>query len=161
MRKISIIVAMATNRVIGIKNNLPWHISDDLKRFKQLTTGHTIIMGRKTYESIGKALPNRTNIVVSRQKNLHYPDVIVCDSIQDAIIQVDDKHDIFIIGGAQIYEQALPFANFMYVTHVDSEIQGDVFFPEYNEKQWKIISTESRQTEGGLRYRFVDYELSR
>ena len=86
MRKISIIVAMATNRVIGINNGLPWHISDDLKRFKQLTTGHTIIMGRKTYESIGKALPNRTNIVVSRQKNLHYSDVIVCDSIEDAII---------------------------------------------------------------------------
>ena len=161
MRKISIIVAMATNRVIGINNSLPWHISDDLKRFKQLTTGHTIIMGRKTYESIGKALPNRTNIVVSRQKKIHYPDVIMCDSIEDAIIQVDDMHDIFIIGGAQIYEQALPFANHMFVTHVDREIHGDVFFPEYNEKQWKIISIESRQTESGLPYRFVHYELSR
>ena len=161
MRKISIIVAMATNRVIGINNSLPWHISDDLKRFKQLTTGSTIIMGRKTYESIGNALPNRTNIVVSRQKNLHYPDVIVCDSIEDAISQVDDRHDIFIIGGAQIYEQALPYANFMHVTHVDRDIKGDVFFPEYNEKHWKIISAESRQAENGLPYRFVDYELSR
>ena len=160
MRKISIIVAMATNRVIGINNSLPWHISDDLKRFKQLTTGSTIIMGRKTYESIGNALPNRTNIVVSRQKNLHYPDVIVCDSIEDAISQVDDRHDIFIIGGAQIYEQALPFANHMFVTHVDRDIKGDVFFPEYNEKHWKIISAESRQAENGLPYRFVDYELS-
>ena len=161
MRKISIIVAMATNRAIRINNSLPWHISDDLKRIKQLTTGHTIIMGRKTYESIGKPLPNRTNIVVSRQQNLHYPDVIVCDSIEDAISQVDDRHDIFIIGGAQIYEQALPFANHMFVTHVDRDIKGDVFFPEYNEKHWKIISAESRQAENGLPYRFVDYELSR
>ena len=142
---ISIIVAHAKNRVIGKANKLLWHISDDLKRFKTLTTGHPIIMGRKTYESIGKPLPNRTNIIVSRNIN-ELSGCFVYPSLESAIEKVGeiDKEEIFIIGGGEIYRQALPLADRLYVTKVDLNIEGDTYFPEYEKDFTKEIYLEER-----------------
>lgn len=132
--KISIIAALGKNtRVIGNNNSLPWYISDDLKRFKKLTTGHPIIMGRKTFESIGKALPDRTNIVITNNTKYAREDILTVHSLDEALEEARaiESEEIFVIGGAQIYEQALPLADRLYLTIIDEEKDGDVFFPEY------------------------------
>jgi len=147
---ISIIVAMDGNRVIGKNNQLPWHISDDLKNFKKLTSGNTIIMGRKTFESIGKPLPNRINIVVSTSMP-ETKGVVVCRSVPEAVANAKmHGKDIFIIGGSQIFEQTISLADKMYISHVKKNYAGDVFFPEFEDKDWKA---ESKQD-------FPDFELA-
>ena len=129
---------MSSNRVIGVNNTLPWHLSEDLKHFKSLTTGHTIIMGRKTYESIGRPLPNRRNIVISRNSNTSYEGVEVVHSLEDAFsISTNDK-EVFVIGGSNIYEQALSFVDQLYITEIKKSFLGDAFFPEINKQIWKI-----------------------
>jgi dihydrofolate reductase len=146
--KTSIIVAMAENRCIGLDNKMPWHIRDDLKRFKEITMGHPVIMGRKTYESIlgylGKPLPGRTNIVVSRNgfKNLH--EVPVFSDLEAAIKYGHElaKDEVFIIGGAQIYGQALPLSNIIHLTQVHKYFEGDAYFPEIDQKNWAEIARE-------------------
>lgn len=150
---ISIIVAVAKNGVIGCHNRLIWHISEDLKRFKALTIGHPIIMGRKTFESIGRPLPGRTNIVVSRNTELKIDGVSVVGSIQEAIDMLPQEDEIFIIGGGQIYEQALPLTSKIYLTLVDQTPDGDTFFPEITQDEWR----EVKRTEADG-YAFIDYE---
>ena len=139
---IAIIVAMDKNRVIGKNNQLPWHISDDLKNFKKLTSGNTVIMGRKTFESIGKALPNRNNVVISTSMQ-PVQGIDVCKSFEEGIMKAKSYgKDIFIIGGATVYEQAISFAERMYVSYVKGEYAGDAFFPEFDENEWHIEKKE-------------------
>jgi len=143
-KNISIIVAIGRNNEIGYKNNLLWRISDDLKRFKKFTTNNIIIMGRKTFESLPKgALPNRTNIVITRDTNLQYENCIMANSIEDAINKSDKSKEIFIIGGEQIYKMAFPFCKKLYLTKVDEKFTADVFFPKINYNDWKTISSET------------------
>lgn len=149
---ISIIVAIATNGVIGCHNRLIWHISEDLKRFKSLTMGHPIVMGRKTFASIGRALPGRQNIVISRDKALKIDGVDVVASMEEAIKIASTDSEIFIIGGGEIYHLALPLASKLYVTQVEQSPQGDTFFPEIDENEW--LETHREEHEG---FAFIDY----
>src|SRR5579885_1294168 len=137
--RISIIVAMSINRVIGLNNALPWRLSADLKRFKQLTMGHCLIMGRKTFESIGRPLPGRTTIVVTRQNSFKPDGVQIAHSLEDGINQaVGDE--VFIAGGAQIYNKSIQMADRLYMTIIEKEFEGDAFFPEINFSDWRLES---------------------
>jgi len=165
--RISSVVAIGNghlhNRVIGDGNGLLWHIPDDLKRFKQLTMGHPVIMGRKTFESIlailGKALPGRTNIVITRDSNWTHPDVIVAHSLEEALEKARalDSEEIFIGGGGQIYEQALPYIDRLYLTLIDDDKEGDSYFPPYERLFTRKLSEEEREW-NGLRYQWVTLE---
>ena len=149
---ISIIVAVSTNFAIGKNNQLPWHLPADLKYFKQLTTNHVIIMGSNTFCSIGKALPNRTNIVISSQQN---PDwkvdgILLMHSIDEALKTAMElnEQECFIIGGANIYQQSIAFCNKIYVTEIDCEIENaDAFFPTIEIKNWKLLSEEKHEAD--------------
>ncbi len=151
---ISIIVAIARNGAIGAGNQLIWHIGEDLRRFKRITTGHPVVMGRKTYESIGRPLPGRENIVVSRQCGLCLEGVTVVDSLEQALASYADADDreVFVIGGGELYAQALPLADRLYVTWVDQTPEADTFFPIIDPAQWRIVWSE---THSG--YTFTDY----
>ncbi|MGN7439304.1 MAG: dihydrofolate reductase [Alcanivorax sp.] len=150
--KTSIIVAMADNHCIGKDNQMPWHISDDLKRFKALTMDHPVIMGRKTFESIlgylNKPLPGRENIVITRSEYETPHDAHIHNSLQDAIskakeiAQAHNRDEIFIIGGAQIYTQAMDYAQRLHLTKVHKSVEGDAFFPEYNADDWREVNRE-------------------
>lgn len=156
--RISIIVAMAKNRVIGANNTLPWHLPADLKRFKALTMGHTIIMGRRTYESIGKPLLGRNNVVISRQSNLVLPGVTVVSSIERAVDRANSG-EAFIIGGADIYRHALPMAQRILLTEVHGSFEGDTFFPALGPEDWREILRENHKDDlSGLAYDFVTLE---
>lgn len=163
---ISAIVAMGASRVIGRKNGLLWPIADDLKRFKELTMGHPVIMGRKTFDSIlsmlKKPLPGRTNIVITRSPTsleASETNVVAVNSIEEAIQKAKeiDKEEIFVIGGAQIYEQSLPFLDRLYLTLIDADEEGDAYFPPYEHLFTKKISEESRNA-NGLKYKWVTLE---
>ncbi|MSU73574.1 dihydrofolate reductase [Candidatus Kaiserbacteria bacterium] len=164
MTKVCAVVAIGKNRGLGKEGKLLWHIPDDLKRFKELTLGHPIIMGRKTFESIlgytkGKLLPGRTNIVVTRDASWQYEGVIVTSSLEEAIAkgrELDEK-EVHIGGGAQIYEQALPYIDKLYLTLIDDEKEADSFFPPYADTFTKKVFEEKREW-NGLRYRWVDVE---
>lgn len=172
---ISILVAMASNRVIGNHNTLPWHLSEDLKRFKSLTMGHAIIMGRKTYDSIGRILPGRINVVVTNQIKLEIPGAIVVHTVEDALKQhdlsVQQQDEIFIIGGARLYEQTLGLANRIYLTEIQQGFEGDAYFPEFDRNEWVEVSRERHKKSGQLdatgesneqlEYHFVVYERKR
>lgn len=135
---ISIIAALDPNRVIGKDGKLPWHISEDLKNFKRLTSGATVIMGRRTFESIGRPLPNRNNIVISTTMQPQ-AGIDVCRSLPEAIEKAKSYNkDIFIIGGSRAYREALPIADRMYLSFVKKEYDGDAYFPEFDESKWKI-----------------------
>lgn len=154
---ISLIVAIAKNRAIGKDNKLLWYIPEDLKRFKKLTTGHAIIMGRKTFESIGKPLPNRTNVIITHDPVYRAEGCIVAHSIEEAIYKAKsfENNEIFIIGGGQIFEQALPLADKLYVTILEKEYHdADSFFPEYPNFK-KIVLQEESEYEG-IKYRFLE-----
>ena len=138
---ISIIVAMSKNRVIGKDNTMPWHLSDDLKNFKSTTMGKTIIMGRLTYESIGKPLPGRKNIILSR--SLVHKEVAVYKTIGQALKSVEDEDEVFIIGGQDIYNQTIDLARKIFITKIDENIQGDKYFPEVNFEDWELVSSKS------------------
>lgn len=142
---INIIVAMTSDRVIGISNDLPWYLPNDLKHFKELTLGNVVIMGRRTYDSIvgriGKPLPDRTNIIITRDKKFSQPNCIVANSFKDAIDK-STSENIFVIGGEQIYKLALDSADVLYITEVDAKIKGDAFFPEIDSKIFKEVSRE-------------------
>ncbi len=137
---LTIIVAFAKNQVIGKNNQLIWNLPNDLKRFKSLTTGHPIIMGRKTYESIGKPLPNRENIVLTHDKNWIEKGVIVFNSKEAVLEYVKSYKNVFVIGGAEIYKLFLDEANFLEITYVNANIKGDTFFPNIDYGQWILIS---------------------
>lgn len=159
--RFSILVAMAKNRVIGRNNALPWHLSPDLKRFKQLTMGHHIVMGRKTYESIGRPLPGRTSVIVTHQPDYQAPGAIVAGSLVAALKICSEGKEVdresFVIGGAEVYQQALELCQRMYVTEIQQEFEGDALFPEFDPQQWREVSREKHQLDedGGLEYHFV------
>ena len=142
---ISIIVAVAENGVIGSDNQLIWHLSDDLKNFKKITSGHCIIMGRKTFESIGRPLPNRTNIILSRNKNYKADGCIVLNSLSQALIHSKEtgKKETFIIGGQAVYNAAYAFADKLYLTKVNASPPGDALFKKIQLNHWKLISQRS------------------
>jgi dihydrofolate reductase len=156
---ICIMAAMGRKRELGNKNKLPWHLPDDLKRFRDITRGHSIIMGRKTYESIGKVLPDRQNIVVTRDPDYKVPGGVVVNSMEEAIgyttEDVIDGKEVFIIGGGEIYRLALPYADKMYLTFVDAEIPADTFFPEFNEKEWREVSAVPHAADDRHAFPFV------
>jgi dihydrofolate reductase len=156
--KLSIIVAMSSSRAIGINNTLPWHLTEDLKHFKSLTTGHTIIMGRKTYESIGKPLPNRRNIVVSRNLNTFYDGVEIVHSLEDAFSISSNDEEVFIIGGSNIYEQSLNLVEYLYLTEIAKAFEGDAFFPEIDKSLWTESSRETHVSSDGLEFSFVSLQ---
>lgn len=141
---VSIIVAVAKNGVIGDKNSLLWHISEDLRFFKRTTSGHPVIMGRKTYESLGRPLPNRTNVVISRTAD-SIEGCSVARSLEEAIGMFSSDEEIFIIGGAQIYALALEVADRFYLTRVDHEYEGDTSFPAWDESAWQLLSREEHE----------------
>ena len=152
---ISIIVAVARNGVIGDRNRLIWHISEDLRRFKAITTGHPVIMGRKTFESLGRPLPNRINVVVTRQTGYRAEGCVVAGSLEDAIRRFDPSEEIFVIGGAQIYAQALPLAGRFYLTRVFHAYEGDTHFPAWNDAEWRLVSSESFASGANYPYPFA------
>lgn len=160
---ISLIVAIADNRVIGKDNQLIWHSPADLKRFKQLTMGHHMVMGRKTFDSIGKALPGRTSVVITRQQDWKKENVITADSLQTALNLCGNDSEIFIIGGAQIFASALPLADKIYLTHIHHTFDGDVFFPELKEDHWEITFNELHKADekNPFDYSFINYERKR
>ncbi len=161
--RVSCIAAIGKNRVIGKGNTLLWHIPEDLKRFKMLTLGHPVIMGRKTFDSIvamlGKPLPGRTNIVVTRNNEWKFDGVEVAHSLEEALSKAKELNtqEVFVIGGAQIYEQALPFTDRLYLTLIDDTKDGDVFFPAYEQLFTKVLIEEARKQEG-LNYTWKDLE---
>ena len=146
---VAIIAAIADNGVIGDAGKIPWHISDDLKRFKRLTLGHPIIMGRKTYDSLGKPLPGRRNIVLTRGAAIAG---VECFADLDAALAACRDEIIFIIGGAEIYRQALPLANALFITHVHRPVAGDTRFPDFDRQRWREVAREDHPD-----YSFVDY----
>lgn len=153
---ISLIAAMSKNHVIGINNTLPWHLPADLQHFKQLTLGHTIIMGRKTFESIGRALPGRTNLIISRNGYPAPTNCTVVDSIAAAIKFCENEEEVFFIGGAQIYQQAITYADKLYLTEIDTEIEGDAHFPDFSPTDW-IETDRQQQVASPHTYDFVTY----
>ena len=140
---LSIIVAVAENGVIGNQNSLIWHISEDLRNFKRTTQGHPVIMGRKTFESLGRPLPNRTNVVITRQADFVAEGCTIVHALEDAIALFGEDEEVFVIGGAQIYREALPLADRFYLTRVMHAYEGDTRFPEWDPAAWRLISSEA------------------
>ena len=155
--RLAILAAVSANRVIGLNNALPWHLSADLKHFKQLTIGQIVVMGRRTFDSIGKPLPDRTNVVLTRQRHFNWPGILSAGSIQEVLDHFSsDDRQIFIIGGAEIYQQTLPFCQRLYLTEIQQDFAGDTFFPEYDRNDWREISREMHQTaDSSMKYHFV------
>ncbi|ALQ51216.1 dihydrofolate reductase [Nitrosomonas ureae] len=162
--RLSILVAMAKNRVIGGNNQLPWHLPADLKHFKFLTMGQTIVMGRKTYESIGRPLPGRENIIITRQSGYDVPGATVVNSLQDALLICEESSTInkesFIIGGEKLYRQTLDICQRMYITEIQSDFEGDVVFPEFNRNNWEEIQRDKHISvnDAQIEYHFVILE---
>ncbi len=160
MISISLVVAISSNRAIGKDNQLLWHLPADLKHFKQLTSGHTILMGRKTFESIGKPLPNRRNIVISRQEALFFSGAEVVSSLEKALELTKDEKEVFIIGGAEIYQLALPIATTIYLTEVEATYEADAFFPVLPDDEWKLLhkAAHSPDEKNNLPYTFCVFQ---
>lgn len=160
--EISILVAMAKNRVIGINNTMPWRIPADLRRFKELTMGHHMIMGRKTFESIGKPLSGRTTVVVTRDRELNMAGCVMAHSLTDAIAACSGDDQIFVVGGAKIYAQTISLADVMYITEIQQEIAGDAWFPEFDRSDWVEVARELyfQEIPQPLEYHFVTYRRS-
>ncbi|MCP3062098.1 dihydrofolate reductase [Myxococcus sp. K38C18041901] len=157
--RLSAIVALASNRVIGADNQLPWRLPADLARFKRLTLGHTLVMGRKTYESIGRPLPGRTFIVVTRQKDFAPPAVTVAHSVEEALQQAEARGDdeVFIAGGADLYAQTMDRIQRLYLTRIARDYPGDTRFPEVDLSGWRLIE-EEQHPESAPPYAFLTYE---
>ena len=151
---ISIIVAVSTNNVIGAQGELPWRLSDDLKHFKTVTMGKPIIMGRKTWESIGRPLPGRQNIVITRQPGFQAEGCDVVKSIEEGIVAAGDVEEVMVIGGSQVYDLALPVTERLYLTRVHAEIEGDAFFPEIDETEWGLITDELHDADENNEYSY-------
>lgn len=162
---ITIIAAIARNNAIGYKNKLIYRLPDDLKRFKQLTTGHTIIMGRKTFESFPKgALPNRRNVVLTHRAGVTFPGAEVFSSLQNALESCQQDEDVYIVGGASVYKEAMPIAKRLYLTEIeDTPTDVDAFFPEVNKDEWIEVNRTEHPTDlkHSFRFAFVNYERRR
>jgi dihydrofolate reductase len=161
MSEIILIAAMAKNRVIGIENKLPWHLPDDLQHFKKLTLGHSIIMGRKTWESLPGVLPGRRHIVITRDTDYHADDAVVVHSIDQAIQLVSNEEPVYIVGGANLYKQLLPMAGMMQLTLVDTTVEGDAFFPEWVKGQWHEVNRQHHKADENHQYAFDFVTLKR
>jgi len=160
---ISLIVAKSSNGVIGKNNAMPWHIPAELKYFKEVTSNHTVIMGKNTLLSIGKALPNRRNIVLTTNPNFVYDNVEVVHSVEEAIARSNKEEEVFVIGGKMIYEQFLPFASKLYITEIEQEFDGDTFFPLINWDDYKLISKRKglKDEKNNYNYYFNVYEKNK
>jgi len=160
--KLSLIWAMDRNRLIGNKDALPWKLPADMQWFRKNTMNKPILMGRKTFESIGKPLPKRTNIVLSRQKDLKIEGCIVVQSLDEAKATVPDADEIMVIGGAEIYALLLPQADQLYITHIDESFEGDAWFPAYDLSPWHLVQDESHQADekNTYNYRFEIWQRS-
>ena len=152
---ITLIAAAAENNALGKDNDLLWHLPEDFKRFKQITSGHYIIMGRKTFESFPKPLPNRTHIIITRQKEYLADGCLVVHSLEEALEISPQNEEVFIIGGAQIYKQALPFADKIDLTRVHIELEADAFFPEFNTSEWNLVFSEKHFKDEKHQYDFT------
>jgi dihydrofolate reductase len=157
---ISLITAMDRNRLIGNNNQLPWHLPADFAHFKSVTMGKPVIMGRKTYESIGRPLPGRMNIVLSRDPDISFEGVACVSSFEQALVLAADAEEVMVIGGSTIYEMLLPRANRLYLTYVDAEFEGDAWFPEFDKDQWFELESVLRKADEKNLYdcRFVTLE---
>lgn len=163
--KLSLIAAAANNNVIGRNNELPWHLPQDLKYFKSVTLGKPVIMGRKTFESIGKPLPGRTNIVITRQSDWQHAGVLVASSVEDALALAENfrnelgqtADEVMVIGGAEIYRYALPLADKVYLTRIDEDIVGDAWFPSLSEDDWVCESELAGDPGASLAHRFLTF----
>ena len=160
MPRINLIAAMANNRVIGLDNQMPWHLPADLKHFKSITLKHPVVMGRKTYQSIGKALPGRHNIVVTRDPDYHLEDAEVVNDLNTALNVCADASDIMIIGGANIYNQMISKADRLFLTLIDLEVTGDTYFPDWRELGFQQTAMEQHQADENnpYNYQFVTFE---
>jgi dihydrofolate reductase len=158
----SLIVAMDRQRVIGYEGRLPWHLPADLQRFKRLTMGHHIIMGRKTWESIGRVLPGRVSVVVTRNPSYAAPGAVIAESLAHALAVAKDDSEPFVIGGAELFREALPYGRRLYITEVLGEYAGDVWFPEWRKGQWREVHREHHEAmASGPAWNFVIYERAR
>ena len=156
---LSMIVAASENNVIGKNNQLLWHLPDDLKHFKRTTKGHHVIAGRKTFESQGRPLPNRTNIIITRNRDLQIDGCEIAHSLDEAISMVKNDDEPFIIGGENIYKQALPKVDRIYLTRVHATFEGDTYFPEIDANEWEVVSSEYHGTDEKHKYPFTVYTL--
>lgn len=159
--KISLIVAMASNKAIGLNGRMPWHLSADLKRFRQITMGSPVLMGRKTFEAIGKALPGRENIVISRAAEYDAPACKVFTDIETALQAVADRDEVFVIGGATLYQALLPVADYLYLTEIERSFTGDTFFPEFDRRQWQELSREEIADDASVDFSYRFLKLQR
>ncbi|MBT8130170.1 MAG: type 3 dihydrofolate reductase [Gammaproteobacteria bacterium] len=157
---VSIIAAMDRNRLIGSNNQLPWHLPADLAHFKQVTMGKPVIMGRKTYESIGRPLPGRTNIVLTRSSDFQPEGVVVVPGLEQALGHVAGAEEVMIIGGSSLYELALPMVDRLYLTFIENSHRGDAWFPDFDPTEWQVIASEEHRadTKNSSDYRFVTYQ---
>ena len=151
---ISLVVAASTNNVIGSDGGLPWHLPDDLRHFKRLTTGKPVVMGRRTFESIGRPLPNRRNIVMTRDPDYVAPGCDVVSSVREALDLLEDTDEVMIIGGGQVYRDFLPHADRIYLTRVQADVEGDTYFPDIDEAGWRLVSSEPHAADEKHAYAF-------
>lgn len=158
MSRLSLIVAIANNGVIGIDNTLPWHLPEDLKRFKALTMGHHIIMGRKTYDSLGRLLPGRTTVIVTRNADYEVEGALIAHSLEQAIALCGNDDEVFLIGGAELYRAGLGLSNKLYITEIDLDVVGDAHFPQIDDAQWQETAREAHVSEKGLKFSYVTYQ---
>lgn len=158
MVKLSIIVAIAQDGVIGVNNTLPWHLPEDLKRFKALTMGHHIVMGRKTYDSLGRLLPGRTTVIVTRNQNYHVEGALIAHSLPEALSKCTDDDEVFLIGGAELYQTGLALADKLYITEIDLEVEGDAHFPPIPHSEFQEVAREAHVSEKGLKFNYVTYQ---
>jgi len=158
--KISLIVAMAENRVIGVDNRMPWHLSADLKRFRKITSGNPVVMGRKTHESIGRPLPDRVNVVLTRDSSYQAKGCIVVHNLEQAMRAAGEAAELMVIGGAGLYREFLPLADRIYLTLIHRAFDGDTFFPTIDWPEWREVAREEfeQDEQSGLSYAFIDYE---
>ena len=154
--KLSVIAAVASNNVIGMGNSIPWHLPEDLKRFRELTMGKHIIMGRKTFESLGRLLPGRTSVIITRNPDYRIEGALMADSLESALAQCQDEAEVFVIGGSEIYRTALEQADRLYLTRVDIAPEGDVLFPEMNLDMWQGEFDGGGTSVNGLTYRYLN-----
>lgn len=157
MQSLSVIVAIAKNNVIGLNNALPWHLPEDLKHFRALTTGHHIIMGRKTFESLGRLLPGRTTVIVTRNLKYKVEGALIAASLEAAITLCQNDDEAFLIGGAELYQQGLELANKLYITEIALETDGDAHFPFIDTDLWQETARETHMSENGLAFSYVTY----
>ncbi|HXZ52227.1 MAG TPA: dihydrofolate reductase [Burkholderiales bacterium] len=158
LTRLYLVAAVASNGVIGAAGKLPWHLPEDLRNFKALTSGHPVIMGRRTWESLGKALPERENIVVTRNRNYEAPGASIASSLVAALALCADAPDAFVIGGGELYTEALACADVLVLTEIQRAFEGDAHFPEFDRHDWREVERRPHTAAGGLRFDFVRYE---